>query len=715
MKRVVLVALLLLGTPAFSYAGSQTYASPGAYTFTIPTHSSLTVQVWGAGGGGATAGKVGTDGGASSFGGLVDAHGGLKSVANTPGTGGSGYGGSTNYTGGTGTLGNDNTMIVLFGGDGGAGAMGGAGGTGARPVNTGTEVAQPGTFPGGGGGGSVYAAGAGGGGYSSHTWSAGSLTPGNTVSVTVGSPGTGAYVSANRSGGAGAAGQVVISWVDAAPSTPTGLAYSCNAAGDSASFSWNATPGALYYWPRIYTISASTCNAFGWQLWTTDNATCYPNPDNWSANSVSNFPISPNTAYTFYVMSVSAGGNSSSAQVNFSCPSPAPTCSVWSDTTQLQHGQSTYLRWSSSNASTFYIANVGYVSGSGSATIAPTTQTSYNGTVTGPGGTGTCNFTQYVSPPSPALVYLSCNIAGDRATIYWSTSTGATSYNPRISAIGASNCTSMGWQLWTDNTTCIPNPDTWNATIVHNIPISPNTAYDFWVHAYSGSGGWSTQSDLEFSCPPVPPTCSLTRSPASIAQGQSATLTWSSQNSTSCTGSGFNTGGAGAGSVSVSPTQTTTYGASCSGPGGSTTCSPATVTVTCSQTYTCTGPDGQTITRRNTDCSTTDITTCVLPQFCSAGLPTCQINTITGSLTAMPKLVRINDTATITWSTTHAVSCSLSGNGVAMAGTSGTYVTPPITQSVTYRLSCDDADSDSVADDFVRTVDVTLAPNYQEI
>lgn len=60
------------------------------------------------------------------------------------------------------------------------------------------------------------------------------------------------------------------------------------------------------------------------------------------------------------------------------------------------------------------------------------------------------------------------------------------------------------------------------------------------------------------------PTASLSATPASVVAGSPTTLTWSSTNATSCTGSGFSTGGATSGSVSVSPTVTKTYTVTCS-------------------------------------------------------------------------------------------------------------------------------------------------------
>jgi Right handed beta helix region len=78
---------------------------------------------------------------------------------------------------------------------------------------------------------------------------------------------------------------------------------------------------------------------------------------------------------------------------------------------------------------------------------------------------------------------------------------------------------------------------------------------------------------------PTPPqTVPLSANPTSIVQGNSSTLTWSSTNATSCTGTNFTPTGT-AGSVQVSPSVTTTYLLTCTGAGG-TAMSGTTVTVT---------------------------------------------------------------------------------------------------------------------------------------
>jgi hypothetical protein len=83
------------------------------------------------------------------------------------------------------------------------------------------------------------------------------------------------------------------------------------------------------------------------------------------------------------------------------------------------------------------------------------------------------------------------------------------------------------------------------------------------------------------------PTASLSANPTTITSGGSSTLTWSSTNATSCTGTGFSTGNAISGTTPVSPAATTTYSVNCSG-------ATAQATVTVQQPTTLTvGPSGE--------------------------------------------------------------------------------------------------------------------------
>lgn len=123
--------------------GSQTYSSAGTYTFTIPAYNTLTVRVWGAGGGGGFTGANGGAGGVSQAG-TVTANGGAGGRSNgAGGAGGTASGGTTNTTGDAGGPGREGGSSP----SGGSGGVAGSGGT----ASTCSGAPHHGGAPGGGG------------------------------------------------------------------------------------------------------------------------------------------------------------------------------------------------------------------------------------------------------------------------------------------------------------------------------------------------------------------------------------------------------------------------------------------------------------------------------------------------------------------------------------------------------------------------------------
>jgi hypothetical protein len=199
-------------TTATVTAGSQNFTTAGTHSFTVPHHQTLTVQVWGAGGGGAGCSTYtevqGGNGGSSSWNGAVVANGGARASTSAGGAGGTASGGTTNTTGQAGST------HSSYGAKGGNGASGGAGG--AQRTSNGNG--NGGSAPGGGGGGARFVSrgscngdGGGGGGYSTRAYSAGTFVQGSSVTVVVGAGGSKGNGS-TYDGGAGAVGRVTISW-----------------------------------------------------------------------------------------------------------------------------------------------------------------------------------------------------------------------------------------------------------------------------------------------------------------------------------------------------------------------------------------------------------------------------------------------------------------------------------------------------------------------
>lgn len=193
MKKIYILFLMAITSLSFAQTSVTTYSWPGTYTYTIPTGvTTLSMEVFGAGGRGGNNGTGGGGGGGYSFGvftvvpgstlavkigtpgvsptagtssvtGYIIATGGANgvTVANPNvgggGAGGVGSGGSVNFTGGTGGGG----YFTYFGGGGGACAS--AAGNGNNGGNcmayTGSNCLQPGGagatspgFPAGAGG-----------------------------------------------------------------------------------------------------------------------------------------------------------------------------------------------------------------------------------------------------------------------------------------------------------------------------------------------------------------------------------------------------------------------------------------------------------------------------------------------------------------------------------------------------------------------------------
>ena len=187
-------------------AQSFVQTATGTYNFTVPSGvTSITVQLWGAGGaGGGTTAGTGKAGGGGAGGSYAAATlSGLTSGTTYTvfvGAGGTGASGAAGNPGGTSYF---NTSTYLFASGGNGGAVGTSGpivnGVGGTPVASGGTVAGITPFLGGyGGTGAAAISGGGGGG-------AGSGSAGSYISATItgtgGSGGTGTYP-----GGAGANG-----------------------------------------------------------------------------------------------------------------------------------------------------------------------------------------------------------------------------------------------------------------------------------------------------------------------------------------------------------------------------------------------------------------------------------------------------------------------------------------------------------------------------
>src|SRR6266403_1487722 len=169
----------------------------------------------------------------------------------------------------------------------------------------------------------------------------------------------------------------------------------------------------------------------------------------------------------------------------------------------------------------------------------------------------------------------------------------------------------------------------------------------------TGAGGSATQS-ATVTVSELAPVVALTASPSTVDVGTGSTLSWSSQNATSCSTSG---GWSGKKSLSGSQstgglTTNTTYSITCSGTGGT---------------------------------ATQSTTLSVKPKAPSV------------SINASPSTVANGSSSKLRWSSSNATSCSASGAWSGGEPTSGSQSTGPVTANATYTLTCTGAGGGSAS------------------
>ncbi|MGE5322851.1 MAG: alkaline phosphatase family protein [Actinomycetota bacterium] len=208
----------------------------------------------------------------------------------------------------------------------------------------------------------------------------------------------------------------------------------------------------------------------------------------------------------------------------------------------IVQGQSATISWQVTKATQFSISPSVLPAGqtyplAGSAMVSPSQTTTYTATATDSNGlTTTATLTVSVAAPVPPTITLNISppvvAAGDTATISW-TSTNATAVSI---------------------TPSILSEDQPSLELSGSAPVTP-TAKTVYTATASGANNATAQAAATVDILSV----NLTASPATIAAGQSATLSWTSNNATTVSiDQGIGTVGP-SGSMTVSPAATTTY------------------------------------------------------------------------------------------------------------------------------------------------------------
>ncbi len=167
---------------------------------------------------------------------------------------------------------------------------------------------------------------------------------------------------------------------------------------------------------------------------------------------------------------------------------------------------------------------------------------------------------------NPSPCYISAGNSSCNTTLTWKVTNPVVGGGSAItSSINNSGTSSPNFQVTTGDSggiaVLIPY-DSGNSLVAQvSASIPGGGSRDFYLY---NNGELLDQVTVNSIFPPIP-TASISATPSSVASGEAVTITWSSTNATSCTGTGlgFNTGGATSGSITVNPTSNTTYELSC--------------------------------------------------------------------------------------------------------------------------------------------------------
>jgi YD repeat-containing protein len=343
-----------------------------------------------------------------------------------------------------------------------------------------------------------------------------------------------------------------------------------------------------------------------------------------SVNTSGSIAISPVSTTTYTITALGTGGSvTGSVTITVTPPPPPPTVQISAEPMNIDYGASSTLAWSSTNATSCEIQPDvgGNLDPNGTTTVTPISTTTYTITATGAGGTTIKTVTVTVAPPPSPTV----QISADPMSIDYGTSS------------------TLAWSS-TNATSCEIQPDVGGGLDPNGtLPVSPIATTIYTITA-TGPGGMVTSTVTVTVVPPPAPTVQISADPMSIDYGASSTLTWSSTNAVSCTidhGVGPVNPPEG-GTRTVSPLETTTY------------------------TITATNLAG--------DTATATVTVTVIPPPAP-----------TVSISADPTSIQEGGSATLTWISTNADSCTID-QGVGSVAINGTTTVSP-TSNTTYTIT----------------------------
>ncbi len=245
--------------------------------------------------------------------------------------------------------------------------------------------------------------------------------------------------------------------------------------------------------------------------WTSSNATSASINQGIGGVSVNgNRSVSPTGTKT-YTLTVTGPGGTANCQTTIIVQNQLPSCTFNINPNSVQYGGNATATWTSQNATSATInQGVGSVALNGSYTASNLTSTkTYIMTVTGPGGSATCQDTVTVQQQSAP----SCTIT----------------VNPHSVQMGGS--VSIVWS--SNNATSATLTDFGSEPVNGSRSVSNINSNKTYVLTVTGPGGTATCQDSVVVQESPAPYCTISANPSSIQYGGSSTLTWSSNNATS--------------------------------------------------------------------------------------------------------------------------------------------------------------------------------------
>jgi hypothetical protein len=275
------------------------------------------------------------------------------------------------------------------------------------------------------------------------------------------------------------------------------------------------------------------------------------------ASSRTSFTAAAGQSYTFRLVVKDDHGGQAQARVHISTRSAdrAQVLFFLADPKVIVAGQPVTLSWKTLNADTVNIAGIGNVPVNGTYSVSPTTTTTYVLTARNNVNDENASVTvQVLNVPTQVLLF------------------GCSATPPTISAGQSST---LAWtSVNADTVTIQPGIGPVAKTGTRSVTPTQTTMY---IVTATGGGQTSACSITVTVSAGLPVIASFTATPPSINAGQSSTLQWSVQNSTSVSISSIGTVAA-SGTNSVTPAATTVYTLTATNAVGSTT-KTATVTV----------------------------------------------------------------------------------------------------------------------------------------